>query len=68
MGMPLVLFRDCGGKVLLRYVAYIEQKDGMELILLIKSLCDYLVVRVKETAIVISIMRLYQIIQYGSYI
>ena len=48
MGMPLVLFRDCGGKVLLRYVAYIEQKDGMELILLIKSLCDYLVVRVKE--------------------
>ena len=23
MGMPLVLFRDCGGKVLLRYVAYI---------------------------------------------
>ena len=50
MGMPLVLFRDCGGKVLFRYVAYIEQKDGMELILLIKSLCDYLVVRVKETA------------------
>ena len=28
--MPLVLFRDCGGKVLLRYVAYIEQKDGMD--------------------------------------
>ena len=50
MGMPLVLFRDCGGKVLLRYMAYIEQKDGMELVLLIKSLCDYLVVRVKETA------------------
>ena len=50
MGMPLVLFRDCGGKGLLRYVAYIEQKDGMELILLLKSLCDYLVVRVKETA------------------
>lgn len=50
MGMPLVLFRDCGGKGLLRYMAYIEQKDGMELVLLIKSLCDYLVVRVKETA------------------
>ena len=26
MGMPLVLFRDCGGKVLLRYVAYIEHQ------------------------------------------
>ena len=50
MGMPLVLYRDRGRKELLRYVAYIEQKDGMELILLIKSLCDYLVVRVKETA------------------
>ncbi len=48
--MPLVLFRDCGGEGLLRYMAYIEQKDGMELVLLIKSLCDYLVVRVKETA------------------
>ena len=66
--MPLVLFRDCGGKGLLRYMAYIEQKDGMELVLLIKSLCDYLVVRVKETAKVVSIMRLYQIIQYDSYI
>lgn len=32
MGMPLVLFRDCGGKGLLRYVAYIEQKDGLSLI------------------------------------
>ena len=65
--MPLVLFRDCGGKGLLRYMAYIEQKDGMELVLLIKSLCDYLVVIVKETAKVVSIMRLYQIIQYDSY-
>ena len=25
--MPLVLFRDCGGKELLRYGAYIGQKD-----------------------------------------
>ena len=34
MGMPLVLFRDCGGKVLLRYVAYIEQKMEWNLFLL----------------------------------
>ena len=32
MGMPLVLFRDCGGKVLLRYVAYIGQKDRLSFV------------------------------------
>lgn len=36
--MPLVLFRDCRGKGLLRYGAYIEQKDGITTVSLSEGL------------------------------